>query len=206
MKEWLFHSLLNCSIVQTLRRLMEQLRVHLHLVCLTEFFTNTFTMMSEPMLLKPKLIDAPFLCVVLAALISSGQASADGGKGVLATVLEASGQGCPGLPPIVSSNNRLYVAPNGNDAASGAQDAPLATLGKAASLLPNGGTVIVRGGVYPAQPMFDAVGSKDVPLHIRAADGEKPIFDGSDMQDVYSAVINASPPWLKGNICGKLLI
>ena len=172
MKAWLFSSLLNCSIVQTLHRLMEQLRVHLHLVCLTEFFTNPFTMMSEPMLLKPKLIDALFLCVVLAALISSGQASGDGGKGVLTTVLEASGQGCPGLPPIVSSNNRLYVAPNGNDAASGAQDAPLATLGEAARRFPSGGTIIARGGVYPAQPMFDAVGTQDVPLHIRAAEAD----------------------------------
>ncbi len=141
------------------------------------------------MLLKPKLIDALFLCVVLVALISSGHARGDGGKGVIATVLEASDQSCPGLPPIVSSTNRLYVAPYGNDAASGTQDSPFATLGRAASLLPNGGTVIVRGGVYPAQPMFDAVGSKDVPLHIRAADGEKPIFDGANMQGADSAVI-----------------
>jgi Right handed beta helix region len=146
-------------------------------------------MMSEPMLLKPKLIDTLFLCVVLAAFISSGYARGAGGKGVVATVLEASGQSCPGLPPIAISNNRLYVAPNGNDAAFGTQEAPFATLGKAASLLPNGGTIIVRGGVYPTQPMFDAVGSKDVPLHIRAADGEKPIFDGSNIQEADSAVI-----------------
>jgi parallel beta-helix repeat protein len=140
------------------------------------------------MLLKPKLIDALFLCVVLVALISSGHARGDGGKGVIATVLEASDQSCPGLPPIVSSTNRLYVAPYGNDAASGTQEAPFATLGKAASLLPNGGTIIVRGGVYPSQTGFVAAGSKDVPLHIRAADGEKPIFDGSDL-DVESAAV-----------------
>ena len=145
-------------------------------------------MMNEPMLLKPKLIDVLFLCVVLAALISSGHASGDGGKGVIATVLEASGQGCPGLLPVVSSNNRVYVAPNGNDAASGTQGAPFATLGKAASLLPNGGTIIVRGGVYPSQTGFIAAGTKDVPLHIRAAEGEKPIFDGSDL-DVESVAV-----------------
>jgi Right handed beta helix region len=141
------------------------------------------------MLFKLKLIDALFLCVVLATLILSGHARGGGGKGVVATVLEASGQSCPGLPSIISSNNRLYVAPNGNDAASGAQDAPLATLGAAARRFPNGGTVIVRGGVYPTQPMFDAVGTQDVPLHIRAADGEQPIFDGSSMQEEGSAVI-----------------
>ena len=143
------------------------------------------------MLLKPKLIDALILCVILAALISSGYARGAGGKGVIATVLESSGQGCPGLPPIASSNSRLYVyvAPFGNDAASGTQDAPFATLGRAASLLPNGGTVIVRGGVYPSQTGFVASGSKDVPLHIRAADGEKPIFDGSDLEVKSVAVI-----------------
>ncbi len=141
------------------------------------------------MLLKPKLIDALFLCIVLAVLISSGYVRGAGGKGVIATVLEASGQGCPGLPSIASSNNRLYVAPNGNDAASGKHDAPFATLKKAASLLPNGGTIIVRGGIYPTQPMFHAVGTKDVPLHIRAADGQKPIFDGANIEDVDSAVI-----------------
>ena len=141
------------------------------------------------MLLKPKLIDALILCVILAALISSGHARGAGGKGVIATVLESSGQGCPGLPPIASSNNRLYVAPFGNDAAFGTQEAPFATLGKAASLLPNGGTIIVRGGVYPSQTGFIAAGSKDVPLHIRAAEGEKPIFDGSDLNVESVAVI-----------------
>lgn len=141
------------------------------------------------MILKSKLFDALLLCVALVVSFSSGYARSDGGKGVITTVLEASDESCPGLPPIESSDNRLYVAPNGNDAASGTWNAPFATLRKAASLLPNGGTIIVRGGVYPAQPMFYAVGSKDVPLHIRAADGEKPVFDGSNIQDTNSAVI-----------------
>lgn len=141
------------------------------------------------MLLKPRLIDALLLCITLVVFLSSGHVRGDGGKGVISTVLEGSGGGCPGLSPINSSGNRLYVAPNGNDAASGTQKAPFATLRKAASLLPNGGTIIVRGGVYPVQPMFNAVGSNDMPLHIRAADGETPVFDGSSIQDANSAVI-----------------
>lgn len=145
--------------------------------------------MRKPVLLKLKLIDALLLCVALAVLFSSGYARSDGGKGVITTVLEASGGRCPGLPPRNIPENRLYVAPNGNDAASGTRDAPFATLKKAASLLPNGGTIIVRGGIYPVQPMFHAVGSKDVPLHIRPADGEKPVFDGSSIQNANSAVI-----------------
>lgn len=142
------------------------------------------------MLLKHILINPMFLYVmVLLSISSSSYVSAAGGKGNVVMIAEASGQGCPGLPPIVGSTNRFYVAPNGNDAASGTQDAPFATLKKAASLLPNGGTIIVRGGIYPAQPMFAANGSKDIPLHIRAADNEKPIFDGSNMNDADSAVI-----------------
>lgn len=140
------------------------------------------------MLQKSKLMDALFLCVMLTVFLLSGHARGAGGKGVIATVLEASEAGCPALPPIASSDIGLYVAPNGNDAAQGTADSPLATLGRAASLLPNGGTVIVRGGVYPSQTGFVASGSVDVPLHIRAADGEKPIFDGSDL-DVESVAV-----------------
>ena len=141
------------------------------------------------MLLKLKFIDALFLSVVLTVLILSGHVRGSGGKGDIATVVETSGQNCPGLSLIVSSDNTLYVAPNGHDAESGTPDAPFATLGRAASLLPNGGTIIVRGGVYPTQPMFHAVGLKDVPLYIRAADGENPIFDGANMKEENSAVI-----------------
>lgn len=134
--------------------------------------------------------DILFLCMIgILTTVLSGDVNGAGGKGKIAAVAEVSGQGCPGLPPVVGSTNRLYVAPNGNDAASGTQDAPFATLKKAASLLPNGGTIIVRGGIYPAQPMFAANGTKDVPLHIRAADNEKPIFDGANIHDADSAVI-----------------
>lgn len=137
---------------------------------------------------KSKLLDVLFICTVLSAFFLSGQARGAGGKGVVSTVLEASNAGCPDLPPINSSDAGVYVAPNGNDAAQGTANAPLATLGRAASLLSKGGTVIVRGGIYPSQPGFVASGSAEVPLHIRAADGEKPIFDGSDL-DVESVAV-----------------
>ena len=138
---------------------------------------------------KSKLLGELFISVVLTAFLLSGHAIGAGGKGVLATVLEASDAGCPELPPIVNSEIGLYVAPNGNDAAQGTANAPLATLGRAASLLSKGGTVIVRGGVYPSQTGFVASGSAEVPLHIRAADGEQPIFDGSDLNVESVAVI-----------------
>jgi parallel beta-helix repeat protein len=98
--------------------------------------------------------------------------------------------GCPGLAPIVGPTNRLYVATDGDDGASGDQDAPLATLEEAANRFPNGGTVIVRGGIYPHQSWFHAAGEEGNPLHIRAADGETPIFDGSGVQSEWSAVVS----------------
>ena len=97
--------------------------------------------------------------------------------------------GCPGLDPIVAPAERLYVAPNGSDEASGAEDAPLASLEEAAARFPTGGTVIVRGGTYPPQQWFTATGTEGHPLHIRAADGETPVFDGSEVQSEWSAVI-----------------
>ena len=139
---------------------------------------------------KSKLLAVLFISGVITAFLLSlsGHVRSAGGKGMMATVLEASDTSCPELPPIASSNTRLYVAPNGNDAAQGTVNAPLATLGKAAALLSKGGTVIVRGGVYPSQAGFVASGTANMPLHIRAADGEKPIFDGSDL-DVESVAV-----------------
>jgi parallel beta-helix repeat protein len=88
------------------------------------------------------------------------------------------------------ATGRVFVAPNGDDAASGSEADPLASLGEAASRLPNGGTVIVRGGQYPQQRWFDAAGTDETPLYIRAADGETPVFDGSEIKSDWSAVIS----------------
>ncbi len=101
-----------------------------------------------------------------------------------------SSPGCPGLEPLAEPPERVFVAPDGDDAASGSESEPLASLGEAARRLPNGGTVIVRGGQYPQQGWFDAAGTDATPLYIRAADGETPIFDGSDVQSDWSAVIS----------------
>ena len=119
---------------------------------------------------------------------AGGMGGAGGAAGVAGS--GAAPQVCPGLEPIVGPAERLYVAPDGDDSASGEEDAPLATLEEAASRFPGGGTVIVRGGVYPQQNWFDAAGAEGNPLYIRAADGETPIFDGSQIQSEWSAVIS----------------
>ncbi|HPA42299.1 MAG TPA: hypothetical protein PKV69_09820, partial [Candidatus Hydrogenedentes bacterium] len=95
---------------------------------------------------------------------------------------------------------RLYVAPNGDDTASGAnpaadaapQDGPLATLDGARAAvrrlietkgLPQGGVeVLLRGGVYPldAAVRFEAAdaGRADAPVVYRAVPGEAVILAG----------------------------
>jgi parallel beta-helix repeat protein len=96
---------------------------------------------------------------------------------------------CPDLEPIAGPSETLYVSPDGDDSASGDENAPLASLSEAARRFPSGGTVIVRGGVYPPEVWFRASGSAGSLLYIRAAEGETPIFDGSQVQDEWSAVI-----------------
>lgn len=127
-----------------------------------------------------------------AGFILTGYAHGNGGKGLMSKVIETSDQQCPSLPPIINPKNQLYVAPDGDDRAAGTFEKPLATLSEAARRFSKGGLIIVRGGVYPSQPMFKATGLRENPLYIRAADGEKPVFDGSDirMQDEFSGVIN----------------
>lgn len=87
-------------------------------------------------------------------------------------------EGCPDLEPLLEPVERIYVAPDGDDAAMGTQDAPLATLAEAVKRFPGGGTIVVRGGEYPHQVLANAKGTIDHPLVIRAEDGETPIFDG----------------------------
>ncbi|RMF91709.1 MAG: hypothetical protein D6741_15800, partial [Planctomycetota bacterium] len=86
----------------------------------------------------------------------------------------------------------LHVASNGNDAASGTADAPLASLAGARDRirairrdkgLPAGGiTVLIHGGMYSVRETttFEAEdsGTAESPIVYRAAPGEKPIFTG----------------------------
>jgi hypothetical protein len=96
---------------------------------------------------------------------------------------------CPGLSPIASPPEQLFVAPGGDDTAAGTISSPLASLGEAAKRFPLGGTVTVRGGVYGAQTLA-ATGTSGHPLLVRAAAGEAPIFDGSAVTKSWAAVIH----------------
>ncbi|MBW2736606.1 MAG: right-handed parallel beta-helix repeat-containing protein, partial [Deltaproteobacteria bacterium] len=106
-----------------------------------------------------------------------------------ATDLKRDAPTCPGLDPIDEPAAQLFVAPTGNDGAAGTMANPLNTLAEAATRFSTGGTIIVRGGVFPAQPFFNATGTASKRLVIRAAEGETPIFDGAGVTADWSAVI-----------------
>ena len=76
----------------------------------------------------------------------------------------------------------LYVAPRGSDKAAGTQEKPLATLDgaqqKLTDLANHDYIIIVRGGEYRGQTVTWSRTAPGAHVHIRAADGETPIFDG----------------------------
>lgn len=69
----------------------------------------------------------------------------------------ASNPGSPGAqaPTAPSTARAWYVSPNGNDAASGAQDAPFRTIGKALSVIGPGEVIYVQAGRYAEELVFD---------------------------------------------------
>jgi hypothetical protein len=48
----------------------------------------------------------------------------------------------------VPTTQAVFLSTNGNDANTGTEAQPVATLSRAISLVPSGGTIVVRGGVY----------------------------------------------------------
>jgi NPCBM/NEW2 domain/Right handed beta helix region len=76
----------------------------------------------------------------------------------------------------------FWVAPNGNDSASGSKADPWRTIQNGASTAPPGATVYVRGGVYHELVNVEVSGTAgDGPLTLRNAPGEHPILDGTGL-------------------------
>jgi len=76
---------------------------------------------------------------------------------------------------------RFWVSPDGNDENPGSQDQPWRTLAHAASVVKAGDTVFACGGVYREGGLFSGLhGEPGNPIVFTAAEGEKPVIDGSD--------------------------
>lgn len=72
-----------------------------------------------------------------------------------------------------------WVAPDGDDTASGSRDDPWATLQHAVDEGAPGTTVFVRGGTYEQQFSFSRSGEPGSPISVVAEPGEQPVLDGS---------------------------
>jgi len=58
------------------------------------------------------------------------------------------GAGAPGSLSYPAPATAIYAAPGGYDGATGTQNSPVKTVAAALRLVPNGGTIVLRGGTY----------------------------------------------------------
>ena len=78
-----------------------------------------------------------------------------------------------------------YVAPGGNDAQAGTQDAPFATIQHALDQAKPGNVIALRDGVYRQSVDLKAKsGNEGAPINLRAYPGEKPVISGLDVLDL----------------------
>ena len=75
-----------------------------------------------------------------------------------------------------------WVSPDGDDAASGDEGSPWATLQHAADVAPPGATVFARGGSYAQRVAFHVSGEPGRPITFAAAPGESVVLDGSSLE------------------------
>lgn len=106
----------------------------------------------------------------------------------------------------------FYVAPNGLDTQPGTQAQPFATIQRAQLAVKPGDTVIIRGGKYRMREdqiarrsrlyadvtHLNKSGAQGAPLTYRAADGEKPVFDFSEVKPrgLRVAAFHVSGSWI----------
>src|SRR5262249_40718524 len=73
---------------------------------------------------------------------------------------------------------RIVDAARGNDANAGTEKSPWKTLAHAQSQLAQGGTIVLRGGVYREHPVIRVTADKTHPLVMRSWPGELVVIDG----------------------------
>ncbi|MBU6179835.1 MAG: right-handed parallel beta-helix repeat-containing protein, partial [Verrucomicrobia bacterium] len=76
----------------------------------------------------------------------------------------------------------FHVSPSGDDGSPGTLAAPWRTVRKAASTVPAGSTVFLRGGIYRERVEIAVSGNAvDGPVVFRAFPGEEPVIDGTGL-------------------------
>lgn len=113
------------------------------------------------------------------AAASTGASTSSAGGSAASSTSSSTGAG--GAPCDVTVPDALFVAPSGDDAAAGSEQAPFATIQHALDLAGPGTTVFVRTGVYAELVSFPASGEAGAPITLRAYCGETPVLDGSGL-------------------------
>ncbi|RKH46060.1 DNRLRE domain-containing protein [Corallococcus sicarius] len=91
----------------------------------------------------------------------------------------------------------IFLATNGNDSNAGTQAAPVATLNRAIALVPAGGTIVVRGGVY-RDWYNNGAGNYRVAtkvMTLQAYPHEQPWFDGTDVKPASAWTSDGAGHW-----------
>ena len=94
--------------------------------------------------------------------------------------LDASGATIPDTNYVVPAG-AIFMSPSGNDSNSGTQSAPVKTINKAVSLVPAGGTIVMRAGTY--RDWYNSSGNSAIVTKgftLQAYPHEQPWFDGAD--------------------------
>jgi hypothetical protein len=101
--------------------------------------------------------------------------------------------GCPQQEAAAGAAGIYYVAPDGDDSASGEQSHPWATFERAMCDLAPGDLVLVRGGSYSQRLVIGVSGKKGNPITFAGYPGETPIIDGTGLtiQNGWGGLIEA---------------
>jgi len=82
-------------------------------------------------------------------------------------------------PPALCVPATYYVSPSGADAGPGTFETPWRTIGKAATSLAPGDTVLIRAGTYNEQVRVAVSGTAGAEVTFAAYPGESPVLDGT---------------------------
>jgi parallel beta-helix repeat protein len=146
---------------------------------------------------------ASFVMRSVDRLVAAGRAASPATMPAATTTTTAPPTTTTTAPP-APAGRVVFVAPNGSDAAAGTLQRPFATLKHAHDRARPGDTIYLRGGVYPVggQTWLTTSGTLADPIRIFAYGDERPVFDGSGLQQRsdrdYLLVLRANFNHLRG--------
>ncbi|WP_181158117.1 right-handed parallel beta-helix repeat-containing protein, partial [Microbacterium sp. MYb40] len=116
------------------------------------------------------------------------------------------GAKAPGTLAYEAPATAIYVGPAGFDGAAGTKNSPVKTIAAALRVVPNGGTIVLRGGTYHEEivvPAQKRVTIQPAPNEAVWLDGAKPVTgwkaSGNTWAvDGWNVALDASPTYTKG--------